>query len=333
MKILITIANPDLIRNIFDQASLDQLASLGDVTWIPTDGSFTQEAFEACIGDFDACLTSWGSPRLSATACQRATRLRFLGHAAGTLAPYLDSAVFERDITIINASEMLAMSTAECSLALMLAGAWNLNGYAEGMRNGRWSQSRKETVMGVYGQTIGIVGLGQISRQLIRYLQPLHPRILVHSSHLSAGEAEALGVTPLPLDELLTSSQIVSLHSTLTERTRGMIGARELGLMRDGALLVNTARSELVDSAALLAELRSGRLFAALDVFDKEPLDKADPLLHLPNVLCAPHIGGIAAYWRKGLGRKVVDALAAFQAGDPLPERITAERFRAMSAH
>ncbi|MDB5799842.1 MAG: serA 1 [Rhodocyclales bacterium] len=333
MKTLFAISNKVLIENIFDRETLDRLGKIADVDWAPTDGSFTQEFFANHIGEYDACITSWDSPKLTGHAGENASRLRFLGHAAGTLASYVESAFFERDVTVVNSSAQLALSTAECAVALMMAGAWNLRGYEHGMHVGRWSQSRKETVMGLYGQTIGLIGLGQVARQVVKLLKPFEPRILVHSRYTSEEEAQRLGVTLASLDELLPQSQIVSLHDTLTSETRGSMGQRELALMRDGALLVNTARSQLIDTPALVAELQSGRLSAALDVFDEEPLSRDNALLQLPNVLCSPHIGGISAYWRKKIGSNIVDAFEAFIAGKPITERITAARFKVMSAH
>ena len=327
MKTLFAINNPTLIDNIFDHETLDRLQRISDVAWAATDGSFTQEYFEKHIGNYDACITSWDSPKLIGQACINAERLRFLGHAAGTLVPYGEPAFFERNVVVVNSAEQLAASTAECTLALMMAGAWRFRAYEMGLHEGKWSQSRKETVPGVYGQTIGLVGFGQVARHLVRYLQPFTPRILVYSRHMRSAEAQRMGVTLVPLDELLAQSQIVSLHSSLTDATRGMIGERELALMRDGALLVNTARSQLVDSVALFGELRRGRLSAALDVFDREPLQADSPLLNLPNVLCTPHVGGISAYWRKRVGSNIADALEAFVAGKPIENRITAERF------
>jgi phosphoglycerate dehydrogenase-like enzyme len=331
VKTLFAISNPTLIDNIFDRETLSRLARICDVDWAATDGSFTQEFFEQRIGNYDACITSWDSPKLTGAAGMRAERLRFLGHAAGTLASYVEPRFFERDVTVVTSSELLALSTAECTFALIMAGAWNLRGYEMGLHEGRWSQSRKETVMGVHGQTIGLVGLSQVARQLIKYLQPFSPEILVHSQHTSADEARRLGVTLAPLDELLARSQIVSLTGTLTDKTRGMIGERELSLMRDGSLLVNTARSRMIKTEALIAELQRGRLFAALDVFDEEPLPQDSPLLKLPNVLCSPHIGGISAHWRKKIGSNIVDALESFAAGKPIPDRVTLQRFQTMS--
>ena len=332
MKTLFAISNTTLIDNIFDRETLNRLAEISDVDWASTDGSFTQDFFDQNIGKYDACITSWDSPKLSGRGGINAQRLRFLGHAAGTVAPFLDSTFFERDVTVVNSGEPLARSTAECTFALIMAGAWKLRAYEQGLHEGRWSQSRKETTMGVFGQTIGLVGFGQVARHLIKYLQPFAPRILVHSRYSRQEDVQHLGVTLVPLDELLQQSQIVSLHGTLTHKTRSMLGARELGLMRDGGLLVNTARSHLVDGAALLAELQSGRLSAALDVFDKEPLAQDSPLLSLPNVLCSPHIGGISGYWRKKIGSNVVDALENFIAGKEVSNRITAQRFATMGA-
>ena len=118
------------------------------------------------------------------------------------------------------------------------------------------------------------------------------------------------------LDELLAESDIVTIHAPLTQETRGMFDARRLALLRDGACLVNTARGEIVDEAALVAELVSGRIAAGLDVFAHEP-DVPDELLELPNVVLTPHIGSATRQTREAMTRLVVDNLLAIERGDP----------------
>ena len=131
-------------------------------------------------------------------------------------------------------------------------------------------------------------------------------------------DAATLGVTRTSLDDLMTHSRVVALHAPVLPETRGMIGERELGLMPDGALLVNTARSSLVHRKKLLDELSSGRIDAALDVFDEEPLPADDPLRALPNVLLTPHEAGGTLEARRRAGEIVVAEVRRFLAGESL---------------
>ncbi|MFA9439645.1 hydroxyacid dehydrogenase [Uliginosibacterium sp. sgz301328] len=331
MKVLVAIHDRALRDNIFDAATIERLTSRHDVTWL--DEAPSRDGFAAALTGCEACITSWGSPRFDAQLLRDTPSLRFIGHAAGTLAPYLDASAFDGRLTIVNSGWHLAMSTAECALTLMLAGAWRLHAYGLRMRAGNWSDSHSETVPGVHGNTVGLVGMGDISRRVIEYLRPLQARVLLHSRHCTPEQAQKLGVEVVPLDALFAQSDIVSLHATLTPQNVGMVGQAQLELMRDGSLLVNTARARLIDDAALRAALRSGRIHAALDVFDKEPLPADDELLALPNVTCAPHIGGFAEHWRKKVGSSVVDALEDVIAGRTPAHLVTRERFAAMSAN
>lgn len=331
MKTLITVSQPDLKRLLFPAACLDKLTSVSELVWIEENKPYTIADLAREIGAFDACITGWGSPKITEEVVRRADKLRWIGHTAGTVIPVVDACVFQRGITVVNANACLAQSTAELAVALMLAAAWKIPAYAARMGKGGWSDNNRETVPAVARQHIGIIGYGVIAREVIRLLRPFEAEIRLFSRHCSEAEARVLGVRLTGLDELLQNSRIVTLHNTLTSSSRGMLGERELALMPDGALLVNTARALIVQGQALLRELESGRLSAALDVFEAEPLPVGHPFQTLPNVLCTPHIGGFAAYWKNRLGESVADDLLRFLRGEEPLGKVTAEQFRSMT--
>jgi phosphoglycerate dehydrogenase-like enzyme len=331
MKTLVTIWNPDLKANIFSQDTLNFLNSFSEVYWIQENQTMTSEELAEIIGDFDACITSWNSPKITEDVLAKAQKLKFVGHAAGTIVPYIDEKIFETDIAVVNSNSSLAKSTAEFTLALMMTGSWHIFQFNQRIKQGGWSNTKKETAMGLYQQTIGLIGYGEISRELIKHLRTFDTEILLHSKHCSREEAEQLNVKLVDLDELLQQSQIISLHNTLTPSSLGLIGDKELEWIRDGALFINTARSKIVDSAALFKHVKQGRFFAALDVFDHMPLDKDSELLHLPNVICTPHIGGIAANCRKKIGADVVHNLWRFTKGELLEQTISLEKYKRMT--
>ena len=141
------------------------------------------------------------------------------------------------------------------------------------------------------GKTVGIIGTGAIGQRTAQLFSAFRCRLLGYSRR-ARPEAEALGIRYVSLPELLSSSDIVSLHTPLTEETRGLLGREELALMRPGAVLVNTARGPVVDSAALSEALKEGRIRAGIDVYEKDPPLPADhPLIGAPNLVCTPHIG------------------------------------------
>jgi phosphoglycerate dehydrogenase-like enzyme len=176
------------------------------------------------------------------------------------------------------------------------------------------------------GSTVGLVGFGAIARQLVSLLSLLRPfacRLLAYDPYAPPDVAAALGVSSTGLDDVLSQADVVSVHAGATDETRGLIGVRELALLRDGAVVVNTARGRIIDDTALIAELRRGRIQAGLDVFATEPLAADSELRQLPNVVLTPHVGGFTEemYQRRALA--LVEDLRRVFAGEPPTSRVT----------
>ncbi len=326
MKTLITFNHPELARLIFHEEALERLKSFSEVDWLEN-----PSALEACIGDYDACISSWGSPKITERILTKAEKLRFIGHAAGTVVPYVDEKVFGREIMVVNANSVLSKATAEGTVAMMAAGAYCLPEYSRMLENGGWANNDNEFVPGLTHQTIGLIGYGDISREVMRLLEPYHANILLYSEHCDEEAAARTGAMLCGLDTLLKESSIVSLHNTLTPQTRGMLGKRELRLMRDGSLLINTARAAVINEIALIEVLRAGRIRAILDVYEQEPLEMDHPLRGLPNVWLFPHIAAYSGYWKRRLGLCVVESLEKVVKGERITDRITLEKFRRMT--
>lgn len=206
-----------------------------------------------------------------------------------------------------------SVSVAEVPWMLMLMLARHGFDEVAAVRAGRW-----QTAVGrrLAERTLGIVGHGRIGRKMAQIARAFEMEVLVFSRSLAEAEALAAGVGKVGLDDLLRRSDFVSLHYQLTPGTRGMIGAREIGLMRPTAYLVNTARGPLVDEAALVAALRERRIAGAgLDCFDVEPLPLDHPFRHLPNVVATPHIGFVTQEAYGEYFRGTVEAVAAYAGG------------------
>ncbi len=328
MKTLITVTNPDLKEMIFRTEALQKLASISEIYWMEEYENFD---LQTDICEFDACISSWGSPRFTPEVLENASKLKFIGHAAGTVVPYLDESVFFKDIFIANANSCLSRATAEGAVAMMAAGSYNLQMYSRKLLQGGWANNDSECVPGLYRQTIGLIGYGDISREVIRLLQPYEPKILLNSKYCSAEEAKALGVKLCELDELLQESRIISLHNTLNSSTRGMLGKMELDLISGGALLINTARGPIIDGHALIETLKTGKFNAIVDVYNSEPLPNDHILRSLPNVWCFPHIAAYSSYWKTRLGQCVIEDLERMVKGEKLLGQITLEKYRRMT--
>jgi phosphoglycerate dehydrogenase-like enzyme len=197
----------------------------------------------------------------------------------------------ENDVAVFNAPESLTHSTASAAMVFILALAKRLPAQERMARSGCWKDQASVTGDDLTGQTLGIIGLGRISRELIRLLAPFRMRVLIWSRHCTPEEAAAINATLVPdLDTLLGESDYVSLHCALNDKTRGFFGKRELRRMKPTAYFINTGRGELVDEAALVRALEE-RWFAGagLDVFEEEPLPAEHPLMRLDNVILTPH--------------------------------------------
>jgi glyoxylate reductase len=225
-----------------------------------------------------------------------------------------------RGIAVTNTPDVLSAATADLTFALILATRRRVVEGDALVRTGEW---RAEWLNGIVaeeltGSTLGVVGLGRIGQAVARRAQGFDLRVL----YTQRTRADTELGEYRELDALLAESDVVSIHTPLTPETRGLIDARRLALLHDGACFVNTARGEIVDEPALVAELVSGRLRAGLDVFAHEPAVPAE-LLPLSNVVLTPHLGSATRQTREAMTRIVVDNILAFERGDPLLTPVT----------
>ena len=229
------------------------------------------------------------------------------------------AACARRRVTVTNTPGVLDHTTADLAFGLLLAAQRRLIECDRQVRDGEWQQGWQDALLGtdVGGSTLGIVGLGRIGSAVARRARGFDMRILYAQRHrLEPAVEQAAGVEWRELDELLAEVDAVSLHVPLSLETTGLIDARRLALLRDGACLVNTARGDVVDEPALVEELVSGRIRAGLDVFAHEP-DVPEELLALPNVVLAPHIGSATRQTREAMTRLAVENVLAVAAGRP----------------
>jgi glyoxylate reductase len=218
-----------------------------------------------------------------------------------------------KGVTVTNTPGVLDAATADLAFGLMLAVRREIVVADRFVRSAGWSGSWSESGLAeeLSGSTLGIVGLGRIGSALARRARGFDLRVLYTQRRRTESELGEFR----ELDELLAESDLVSLHAPLTPDTEGLIDARRLRLLPDGAVLVNTSRGEIVDERALVAELVSGRISAGLDVFAHEPEVPAE-LLELPNVVLTPHIGSATRQTREAMTRLVVDNILAVERGD-----------------
>jgi phosphoglycerate dehydrogenase-like enzyme len=210
----------------------------------------------------------------------------------------------------------LPYPTAELTWALILALARRVPREDRGTREGGWQETLGT---GLNGKTLGVLGLGTLGSRVARVGRAFEMNVVAWSQNLTAERAAAVGAALVDRDELLARADVVTIHLVLGDRTRGLIGARELGLMRETAHLVNTSRGPIVDEAALIQALQAGRIAGAgLDVYDEEPLPRDHPLRRLPNTVITPHLGYVTEETYRIFYGEAVDDVRAFLAGAPV---------------
>ncbi|MCU0962081.1 MAG: 2-hydroxyacid dehydrogenase [Pirellulaceae bacterium] len=247
---------------------------------------------------------------------RQAQALRVIGVLRGGTENVAVAEATARGICVLNTPGRNARAVAECTLGLILAEVRNIARSHAGLRQGRWERQfpNSREIPELCGKTVGLVGYGAVARLVAHYLVAFGSRIIAYDPYCQGDPAPA---TLVSLDELLRSSDVISLHARLTADNQHLLGAAELARMKPTAVLVNTARSGLVDEAALVAALQAGRIQgAALDVFDCEPLPLDHPLLRLPNVTITPHLAGSTIDAFRTSPRLLAGHLARLLAGE-----------------
>jgi phosphoglycerate dehydrogenase-like enzyme len=318
----------ELQQDILSSQAVQHLHSLAHVVSF-TDGKPSVELVPQLIQQADICMTGWDTPPLDEAFVEQAPQLRFIAHTGGSIHSIIPASVFQRGIRVSHSNSALAEGVAEFTVLQALMCLRRIADFDRFLKEGYlWERGPGKLLR---TQTFGIVSVGSVGKEVIARLKPFGCRIIAYDPYLSPDAMLALGVEATDLETLFATADIVSLHTPLLPTTWGMIGARHLALLRDGAILLNTARAGLVDEEALVRELVTGRFMAALDVFHQEPLPLDSPLRSLPNVILSPHIAALTSDTLLHQGQMMVDEVQRFLAGEPLLYEIQPEKLSVMA--
>ena len=281
-------------------------------------GFASPAATVAALKDYEVIVAMRERTWLGKEVIDGLDKLRLLSFTGPRNAAVDTAACTTRGIVVCNTTSTGSSNdTPELALALLLAAARKIPlGDAE-MRAGRF-QDNVPPGLGLSGRTLGLIGLGRIGGRMAQFGTVLGMRVLAWSQNLTEERAREAGATRVEKDVLLAESDAVSLHLVLSARTRGILGAADLACMKPGAILVNTSRGPLIDEAALVAAVQAGRIVAALDVFDQEPLAAEHPLRRLPNTVLSPHLGYVTRDNMAAFFVQSVENIAAWRSGAPV---------------
>lgn len=314
----------DYLRLARSAADWSRLAETCEITVFDRPLQVPDEAVEA-LRDFDIICLLRERMTVSRELIGRLPKLKMIA-VTGLYCRVLDvAAAAERGI-VVSFTELRGsyrMATCELAWGLMLSVARNIAQESNRMRNGGWQSTVGFTLS---GRTLGLLGLGRQGRRMSPVAKAFGMEVIAWSQNLQADDAARFGVTRVERDDLFRRSDVLSIHIVLSDRTRGLVGARELALMKPSAILINTARGAIVDEASLVDALANGRIAGAgLDVFAREPLPDRHPLRSLPNAVLMPHQGHHVEEFYEVAFADVVENIEAFLDAKPI-RVLTADR-------
>jgi phosphoglycerate dehydrogenase-like enzyme len=313
MKVAILDDAQDVARQSADWSRLDGCATLTVFR-----NPFRDEDDAAHqLADFEILLPMRERTPLSASLISRLGRLKMVA-LTGARSPSLDiPACTQRGVIVCNTGVNATAAVSELAFALILACARSMAVADSNMRTGNW-QGGVPLGVSLEGRRLGLFGLGRLGARVARYGVAFGMDVVAWSQNMTDEIASAHGARRVDKDELLSTSDVVSLHVVLSDRTRHMLGRRELGLMKPGAILINTSRGPLVDEAALIDVLKAGNIVAGLDVFDQEPLPADHPLRRLRNAVLLPHLGYATGSIFTQFYGESLENIIAFLDGNPI---------------
>jgi phosphoglycerate dehydrogenase-like enzyme len=298
-------------------ADWSRLAARAELVFFADAFGSEDEAAQA-LADFDVILTMRERTAFPESLIHRLPKLRMIG-ITGPSNPTVDvEACTRQGVTVCNTPRSNALyATAELALGLMIAAARAIPAADKAMRAGAF-QFGLPVGMGLAGKTLGIVGLGRLGARLARSALALDMRVIAWSPNLTAAKAQEAGAVLVGKSDLMSGADVISVHMVLSPRSRGILGAEDIARMKQGAILINTSRGPLIDEAPLIAAVQAGKIIAALDVYDKEPLSPDHPFRASDHTVLTPHLGyGVAETWAQFYPQSVENA-EAFLDGKPI---------------
>ena len=320
MEKIVVFSTADNLKKIFSEKHLEKLLTLGNLSVYDRNDYNDRDYVLNFIKDSNLIITAWGSPKIDDEMIQLCPNLRGIIHAGGGIKGLLSAEFIKRGLFISSANGALADGVAESTVAMAVAACKGMFSLPNDIRNGLWDENRSK-IKDFYDIKVGIVSVGDIGRRVIKLLKGYEVDILAYDPFVSAEEMAKLGAKKCEFEYLLAESDVISIHTPDIPATDNMFNHENLHLIKDGAVVINTARANVIDDDAFIEELSKNRFMAVLDVTRAAPNDKNHPYRKLPNVVLFPHIAGAVSNGCRRMGKFAVEEAERLYQGEALQGR------------
>lgn len=318
-------------NKIFNEKYYEKLRKFGELAVYDREDFEDLEYATKFVKDAEVIITSWFSPKISAEMLDLCPNLKGVIHAAGSVKPVVSDALVERKVRVTGSAVAIGEGVAETALGFAISACKGFYTLGKDTKNKMWDENKYTVVKDFYDINVGVISGGFVGRHMVKLLKNFHVDILMYDPILSAEEIEKIGAKKVELDELMMQSDVVTIHAPSIPATDNMINKDNLALMKDGAILINTARGTIINEQDLIEELEKGRIFACIDVTNPEPPSADNKLRDLDNVVLTPHIAGTVTNGMKRIALHVCEELERLMNGEKMRTEVNLDELAKMA--
>ncbi|MBE7026676.1 MAG: hydroxyacid dehydrogenase [Ruminococcaceae bacterium] len=296
-------------NRVFNEKYYEKIRKFGELSIYDREDFEDLEYATEFVKGAEVIITSWNSPQISGEMLDACPDLKGVIHAAGSVKPVISDELIKRKVRITGSAVAIGEGVAETALGFAISACKSFYKLSRDTANKIWDENRFEYVKDFYDINVGVISGGFVGRHMVKLLKNFHVDILMYDPILSEEEIEKIGAKKVSLEELMSESDVVTIHAPSIPATDNMINKENLALMKDGAVLINTARGTIINEQDLIEELEKGRIFACIDVTNPEPPAPDNKLRFMDNVVLTPHIAGTVTNGLKRIALHVCEEL------------------------
>ena len=321
MKKIVLLVNQLSRGKIFAEKYYERLRAQGELVIYDGENFDDRQKVLDTVKGANIIVTSWGTPAIDEEILALCPDLELICHAAGTPKPILSDAVIAKNIPTTFSACALGEGVAETALGFAISASKHFYWLSQDTHNGLWKDN-SQSLVDFYDITVGVISGGFVGRHFIKLLQNFNVDVLLYDPTMTAEQVAALGATKAELNDLLSKSDVISIHAPSIPATDKMLNASNLPLIKDNAVLINTSRGSVIDEPALIEELKKNRFYACIDVTNPEPPTVDNELRNLNNVILTPHIAGCVTNGMRRIAKHVCEEIERHNAGEALRTKV-----------